>query len=221
MCQAKVGDDRANRRRTGRLRHKQNIARFEVAMNHARLMGGGETSEHLPNQRRRFSGGKLALLRQKMIESLAAEKLHAHHQDIGFAGLGGFMTEKIVGAAYIEVRDALGDDDFLAKSLQRLHVGEHHGANGFESDLVLQLDVESFVDFSHPAMSNKSFDAKALGDPVAGRKRGGRRGWTRWVGAGWPCVGSVPGRMRVEGLLTRVALRRLERRIIHGHGTCA
>ena len=219
---AKIADDDPHGAGARGGRNEHDVVAFKIAMDDAGFVSGGESGNHLADKRKGFGGGELSFLFQELIESLPGEEFHADDKNVRGGISAGFVAEQIIGAADVGVRDALGNDNFLAKTLEGLHVGKQNGANGFEGDFLFELDIESFVDFAHAAAGDEAKDAETFGDGVTGRKCGLRSGRLRRTRRGRRQIvfanAGTRGGWRVESLLAKVVLGRLEGRIVRRHG---
>jgi len=151
--------------------HEKDVRRFDVAMNHAPLMGGGEGLQHASRDVVGVVEREHPLAREARFERLAFEQ---RHHEKGLAAL--------VVADVDDIHDSLVSQRgerarFEQESADGALVRSAIGAQPLEREAPSEQLVTNTVDHAHAALAEQAFDAVSTRDSLSGQ-RGLCAGWS-------------------------------------------
>ena len=132
------------------------VGRFQVAVQHAFFVGGGQAGAELARGLDRLVHGQASDAAQQRAEILAIHELHG---DVVQA----FGDADVVDAADVGVRDLARDADFVVEAREGAIVGGGGLGQEFQGHGLAQGQVGGAIDFAHAAASQQSRDAVAPG----------------------------------------------------------
>ena len=132
------------------------VGRFEVAVQHAFFVGGGEAGAELAGGLHRLVDGEASDAAQERAEVLAIHELHG---DVVEA----FGDTDVVDAADVGVCDLARDADFVVEAREGTIVGGGDLGEEFQGYRLAEGQVGGAIDFAHAAASQESRDAVAGG----------------------------------------------------------
>ena len=136
------------------------VLRFEVAMDHVTVVGGGESGTELTGGLDGFIGGEPADAGEEGRKVFA---IHVFHGDERRA----IDHPDIVDAADVGVGDHARDADFSVEAFKDTRVLGGLGRQEFKGDGLSEGEVGGPIDFAHAAAAEKSDDAIAAGEESA------------------------------------------------------
>ncbi len=176
-CKTKVGDDDsiilfAPARRT--YRYQGDVGALEIAMNDSGLVRRAERRRHLKNYGPGLIWSHRSGAANALAERLTVQEFHAKEGDLvarPSAGLGRLHVMKDVkDSADIGMGHFPGKMNFLFEPRQGLLFDANIRPDGFQCDVLAQLQVFRFVDLSHPAPRQKANDLEPAVEDAARRK---------------------------------------------------
>ena len=145
------------------------VGRFQVAMQHALVVGGRETRAQLARDLHGFIGRQASDAPQQGVEVLAIHVLHRKER-------GTIRFADIVNPADVGVRNLARDAHLGVEAREHLLVLGGGLRQELERHGLAQLEIVGPVHFAHAALAEESDDAVALGEDRAGRESAFLRG---------------------------------------------
>ena len=152
---------------------QHDVGGLQIAMQHALLVGRGETGAEFARDLQGLVAGKPADAAQQRAEVLAIDVFHGEEiQPLHFA--------EIVHATDVGVRHLARDADLAAESLERRLVVRDRLGQKLERHRLVERQVVGAVDLAHAALAEHGDDAVAPAEQFSGseaalRPRTGRR----------------------------------------------
>ena len=151
---------------------EHDVGGLQIAMQHALLVGGGETGAELARDLQGLVAGQPADAPQQRAEVLAIDVLHGEEiQPFDFA--------EIVDAADVGVRHLARDADLVAESLERRLMVRDRLGQKFERHRLVERQVVGAVDLAHAALAEHGDDAVAPAEQFSGSEAALRPGTGR------------------------------------------
>jgi hypothetical protein len=131
------------------------VGGFQVAVEHAVIVRGGQARAELARDLKRLVGGQAADASEQRRQLFSLDELHGEELlAVNFAN--------VVNAADVAMRDLPRHSHFPVKASQRRAVARERFRQKLERDRLAQLEIIGAVDFAHSAATNQSDDAIAL-----------------------------------------------------------
>ena len=150
---------------------KEDIVRFDIAVDDALLVGVHEGQEQLRTELQRGGVGQSTLVPQPLAQRLPPKVLH--HEERAVTRI----EPEIVHDDDVRIGELAGDPCLALKSHVEFRIGAQAGVDQFDRDFALERRVHGPEDLSHAAAAAEFEDAVAAADQ--GRQRDCRHGLER------------------------------------------
>ncbi len=139
------------------------VGRLQITVQHALVVGGGETGAKLLGDLHALVAGQSADAAQQDFEVLAVDVFHRQKVlAVNFAD--------VVHAAHVGVRYLAGEPHLGVKVVQPLGILGQVARQKLQRDGVAQFQIVGPVDFAHAPFADQRHDAIAVGDFRAGQE---------------------------------------------------
>ena len=155
---------------------EHDVLALEVAVDHARAVGGADRRRHRPHDRQRRRRRERALVAQALREADAGDQLHGDEQDARTGALGAAVVNaEVEDAADVGVGDPAGQIHLLFQAARGQRVVGDRRGDRLDRDVRAQHLVLGLVHLAHAAAGDEANDAVPPGQLVAGREPGDHR----------------------------------------------